>query len=131
MAESDNAVKQYEVYYKEISENATTIDIFGNNENVNVTRKATTAVVDGLQKGRKHQFFVIARNQGSLRPEYQTSSPFFNPFVAKVHTSQNSFGNRKFLSCSFVQVERDCLGRKLATVLVNRPRELPTHHVQT
>ena len=131
MAESDNAVKQYEVYYKEISENATTIDIFGNNENVNVTRKATTAVVDGLQKGKKHQFFVIARNQGSLRPEYQTSSPFFNPFVAKVHTSQNSFGNRKFLSCSFVQVERDCLGRKLATVLVNRPRELPTYHVPT
>ena len=78
MAESDNAVKQYEVYYKEISENATTIDIFGNNENVNVTRKATTAVVDGLQKGKKHQFFVIARNQGSLRPD-QTSSPFFTP----------------------------------------------------
>ena len=104
MAESDNAVKQYEVYYKEISENATTIDIFGNNENVNVTRKATTAVVDGLQKGKKHQFFVIARNQGSLRPEYQTSSPFFNPFVAKVHTSQN----RKHSFQLFVGVLSTC-----------------------
>ena len=67
MAEEDNEVKQYEIYYKEISENATTVDIFGNNENLNVTRKMTTAVVDGLETGKRHQFFVIARNQGSVR----------------------------------------------------------------
>ena len=75
MAEKDNAVQQYEIFYKEISENATTVDIFGGNENLNVTKGASTAVVDGLETGKKHQFFVIARNQGFLRLD-QTFSPF-------------------------------------------------------
>ena len=80
MAEEDNAIKQYEIYYKEISENSTTVDIFGGNENLNVTKGASTAVVDGLDTGKRHQFFVIARNQGFDHLDW-TFSPFLLTFV--------------------------------------------------
>ena len=76
MAEEDNAVLQYEVYYKEISENATSVDIYDGNENLNVTKGVTTAVVDGLNTGKRHHFFVIARNQGFVRSDQTFSSPF-------------------------------------------------------
>ena len=100
MAEKDNAVQQYEIFYKEISENATTVDIFGGNENLNVTKGASTAVVDGLETGKKHQFFVIARNQGFLRLDQTFSAIFTHLYLVELKSDKTFLQDSK--SAEFV-----------------------------
>ena len=79
MLEKENAVLQYEVFYKMIGDNSTTADLFDGNEAINVTE--TSAVVHGLETGMRHHFFVIARNQG-----YTHSNLYFSCFFRNKYT---------------------------------------------